>query len=315
VKAPQESIHLIAATVGSISFLLLWLAVLWGLVLRNGWLLTRIRHATVYGIHQSLALAGLCLAAVHACAQFAVPGGHVRPVDVVVPFLNGLDPVGIGVGVVALELMTAAALSVLVQRRLGYSRWRALHTMTYCAFLLMVGHVLLSGSDTGSVAAYGTVVACTLATGVAWLASTAWIARVRRRTSPSSAPGKQQRTSTVDVDAHRCARFGFCEQAAPEVFTLRGDGRLAYRASVSDDEIGAVINAVEVCPARAITLRRIPTSVLTPPRPEPDGADADDDGPEESGFPGIDLGTVTGIRRGPSGHRTHQAHRTHRSRR
>jgi ferredoxin len=83
----------------------------------------------------------------------------------------------------------------------------------------------------------------------------------------------------VNVDASHCARFGFCEQAAPDVFKLRSDGRLSYRASVTEDEIAAVVNAAEICPVRAITLGRVPTSVLTPPRPpEP----PPDDGPPPS---------------------------------
>jgi len=268
VRNTPESVHLIAATVGSVSFLLIWLATIWGLVLRNGWLLTRIRHATVYGIHQVIALLGLCLAVVHTFTQIAVPGGHVRIVDTFVPFLNSVDPTGIGVGVVGLELLVAATVSVLVQRRLGYSRWRALHTLTYCAFLLIVAHILMSGSESGLPWAWGTVVTCLLATMAGWSASTAWMAAVRRRVRRSGGIEPRERQSTVDVDARRCARFGFCEQAAPEVFKLRGDGRLSYRASVADEEIDAVINAVELCPVRAIALGHLPTSVLTPRVPE-----------------------------------------------
>jgi len=286
--------------VGSVSFLLIWLATMWGLVLRNGWLLTRIRHATVYGVHQVVALLGLCLGVVHTLTQIAVPGGHVRVVDTVVPFLNGVDPIGIGVGVVGLELLLAATLSVLIQRRLGYSRWRALHTLTYCAFLLIVAHILLSGSESGLTWAWGTVVACLSVTVAAWFGSTTWMAIVRRRVRTSGGTEARERQSTVNVDARRCARFGFCEQAAPEVFKLRGDGRLSYRASVSDEEINAVINAAELCPARAIALSHLPTSVLTPRAPEPEEDEPADDPP-----PGDELsrrrrrgpsGTVTGLR-------------------
>jgi sulfoxide reductase heme-binding subunit YedZ len=242
---------------------------MFGLVLRNGWALTRVKHSTVAGLHQMLALLGLCLAVVHTGAQLAVPGGPVRLVDTVVPFANTLDPTGVGLGVIALELMIATALSVLVQRKLGYSRWRALHTVTHGAFLLLAGHVLLSGSDTGHVWAWGTVLACVLAAVLAWSASTTWVAIARRRVRRASPVAQRVGHMTVNVDAGRCGRFGFCEQAAPDVFKLRSDGRLSYRASVTEDEIGAVINAAEVCPLRAITLGRVPTSVLTAPPQEP----------------------------------------------
>ena len=67
----------------------------------------------------------------------------------------------------------------------------------------------------------------------------------------------------VDVDAARCQRFGFCEHEAPEFFRLQGNGRLAYRPHVPAAGAERVIRAVEVCPARAIALRRLPTTVVT----------------------------------------------------
>src|SRR5256885_1154597 len=120
----QHSVHLVAASVGFLSFLLLWSTVLWGTLLRVGWGLTRVRHQTLYGVHQTVTLVGLTLGMVHALAQLAVPGGPVHLIDEVLPFSNGRDPFGIGLGVIALELLIALAASVLIQRRLGDHRRR-----------------------------------------------------------------------------------------------------------------------------------------------------------------------------------------------
>jgi sulfoxide reductase heme-binding subunit YedZ len=43
--------------------------------------------------------------------------------------------------------MIATAFSVVVQKKLGYSRWRALHALNYVAFMLVAAHILISGSD------------------------------------------------------------------------------------------------------------------------------------------------------------------------
>src|SRR5438309_5228626 len=107
----QHSVHIVAASVGFLSFFLLWSTALWGTTLRVGWGLTRVRHQTLYGVHQTLTLVGLTLGLVHALAQLAVPGGPVHLVDEVVPFTNGHDPLGIGLGVVALELLIALVVS------------------------------------------------------------------------------------------------------------------------------------------------------------------------------------------------------------
>jgi sulfoxide reductase heme-binding subunit YedZ len=263
VRSAAESVHLVAATVGFLSFFLLWLAVVWGLILRNGWVMTRMRHSTVFAIHHTVALLGLTLGVVHAVAQLAVPEGPVRLVDQVVPFLNPSDPVGIGVGVVALELMIAAALSTLIQRRLGQTRWRALHALTYAAFMLLVAHVLISGSDVGPPYVWGSVLLAWTITFVLWFTSMGWVDWLGSSVRERMAGRQRGHEITVNVDARKCARFGFCEHEAPEVFRLRSDGRLAYRAVVPGDQVNQVIRAVEVCPARAIVLNRMPTTVMT----------------------------------------------------
>ncbi len=269
MRSAQESVHVIAATVGFISFFLLWFTVVWGVVLRNGWMLARLRHATAYGAHQSVALVGLCLGVVHTFAQLAAPLGPVRLIDIFVPFLNTADPIGLGAGVIALELMLAVAGSILIQRLLGFSRWRALHSLTYVAFMLLAAHLLISGSDVGPWWVWGSIVVCWLVTVLAWLSTTR--ARVTVQSGLSGLFPRRRRVPevTVNVDARLCARFGFCEHEAPEVFRLRSDGRLSYRAAVPADEATAVIRAVEVCPVRAIALGQVANTVLTPPKDNP----------------------------------------------
>jgi sulfoxide reductase heme-binding subunit YedZ len=264
VRSAEQSLHLVATTIGFLSYSLLWLSVMWGLFLRNGWALTWVRHSTLLATHTTVALLGLCLGMVHAGVQLVKPGNLFRLVDVLVPFTFWRDPIGVGVGVIGLEIMVAVAFSIVIQRFLGYSRWRALHTMTYVAFTLIVAHILISGSDLARPPLVTGVLGTWVLTVVVWLATTPVVAYLRSRVSGNASVRHKSQEITVNVNAQRCARFGFCEHEAPEVFRLRGDGRLAYRASVPTEEATPVIRAAEVCPARAITLTRVPTTVLTP---------------------------------------------------
>lgn len=314
MNSAEENIHIIAATNGFTSYFLLWLTVIWGLILRNGWALTRVRHSTLQAIHTTLAILGLTLGTIHGVAQLAVPAGRVRLIDVWVPFTNLYDPIGIGVGVIGLEIMIAAALSIAIQRLLGYSRWRALHSLTYVAFTLVAAHVLISGTDMEEPLRWGTVLAAWVAVVVVWFFTTPMMVRLRRRKSDEAA-GRQRATHeiTVNVNSQRCVQFGFCEHEAPDVFQLRSDGRLAYRATVTTEDASAVIRAAEVCPARAILLSRVPTSVMTarpeepldrpdsPPEPPPGGFEDQpppsyDDGPGPYyGPPGPPPGSPVGV--------------------
>lgn len=263
-----QGVHLIAASVGFLSFFFIWLAVVWGFVLRHGWTPTWVRHATIHGTHQIVALLGLTLGIVHAFAQLAGPTGAVRLIDVLVPFTNLSDPVGIGIGVVALEVMVATTLSVLIQRRLGYNRWRALHALNYVAFMLLTGHILVSGSDVRPPYVWGTVVGAFAITMLLWLSTVPQFGDARRRASDRVRGPRREQEIAVGVDAGRCSRYGFCQHEAPDVFMLRADGRLAYRAAVPTDMADDVVRAVKVCPMRAITLSRVPTAVVSAGRDE-----------------------------------------------
>jgi sulfoxide reductase heme-binding subunit YedZ len=288
-----RAVHIVAATVGFTSLALLWLSVLSGVALRAGWADARVRHSTFYGIHRTLAVLGLALGLTHGLAQLAVPGGPIRLVDQFIPFINPSDPIGVGLGVVALEVMVAMAVTSVVQRRLGFHRWRALHAAAYTAYSLLTGHVLISGSDVAPGHVWGPVIGAWLVTtgaGVAtMLSARGTLARIANRLGRPDPRGRV----TVGVDPVRCARFGFCEHAAPEVFSLLGDGMLNYRPVAEPHQADAVAEAARVCPARAIFLDRQPTAVVRPQTGLHTVSTRD-----FTGDPDGDLDPATGRRRG-----------------
>jgi ferredoxin/DMSO/TMAO reductase YedYZ heme-binding membrane subunit len=262
-----QSVHLVAAVVGFLSFFLIWLSVVWGLILRNGWISTRLRHSTIHGTHMIVSLLGLTLAFVHAAAQLAVPFASVHLIDEVVPFTNPTDPLGIGLAVISLEVMTAAALSSMIQRKMGYNRWRALHALNHVAFVALVAHILISGSDVSPRPVWGSVLLAWVVTVVLYVSTARRTIQTRRAVGDKLGVVQRRDEVIVGVDSSKCARFGFCEHEAPNVFTLLSDGRLSYRVSVPVEEVNDVVRAIDVCPRRAISLNRTPTAMVSGVRP------------------------------------------------
>ena len=262
LRTAQDSVHLIAATVGFVSYAALWAGTLWGTVLRSGWATSRLRHQTVHGIHMHLILLGLTLGIVHGLVQMAAPYGKVRAIDVVVPFIDRADPIGVGLGVLALELMIATALSVLIQRKLGYARWRALHSLGYLSFTMVAAHLLISGSELYPEPVRTAIAASWAVVVVTGISTVAPVARMPRAVLDRLSPRHRAEEVTVAVDPGKCGSFGFCEQEAPGIFTLRSDQRLAYRSVVPSDQAEAAMRAAVVCPARAIKLGRLPATVV-----------------------------------------------------
>lgn len=267
MRSGSASVHIVAATCGFLSFFLIWVSVVWGLILRNGWISTRLRHSQIHGAHMSTAIMGLSLAFVHAGTQMAAPYATVHLIDEFVPFTNPTDPIGIGIGVISLEIMAAAALSVAIQRRMGYNRWRILHALNHVAFALVAAHILISGSDTAPIFVWMPVLLAWLIAAGLWASTARQSVQARRAVGEKLGMQPRREEVIVSVDSAKCARFGFCEHEAPEVFNLLADGRLSYRVAVSMEQVNDVVRAIDVCPRRAIHLTRTPTAVVSGVRP------------------------------------------------
>jgi sulfoxide reductase heme-binding subunit YedZ len=214
----------------------------------------------------TLSLFSINLALVHAGGQLSTGNGPVGLIDEFVPFLNKTDPLGIGFGTLALEIMLALLISVPLQRKLGYHRWRGMHALAYASFTMATAHLLISGAEVSPIPSVAfSVLGLWLMTVVVWAASTFSAGNKVPKVMGGeklAAARASSKPVTVNVDPSHCVRFGFCEHEAPEVFQLRNDGRLTYKAQVPQDQVEAVISAAQICPARAIKLSRIPTTVV-----------------------------------------------------
>lgn len=264
--AAAAAVHVVAAAVGFASTIALWISILMGTALGRSWSLPWIKHASLKNLHMSFAIGGLALGIVHGLAQLAAPGTYVRWIDEIIPFINPTKPIGVGLGTLCMEMFIAIALSVPVQRRLGHARWRMLHSTAYAAYTVTAAHLVFAGSEVKGLVTWAVVASWVIATGF-WLAVGP---NKYGRKLESVAVGlheKRATTTTVNVDPHVCARFGFCEHEAPDVFKLQQTGRLAYRTTVEPHEVDKVYSAIKICPARAISMSGpgVPFDLTIPP--------------------------------------------------
>lgn len=59
----------------------------------------------------------------------------------------------------------------------------------------------------------------------------------------------------IDVDRNRCEGYGFCEEAAPELFALDDDGELLVKLVEVPADLGDKARAAtRACPVAAIKL-------------------------------------------------------------
>ncbi|GAA3384490.1 4Fe-4S domain-containing protein [Cryptosporangium minutisporangium] len=270
--AAAAAVHVVAAAVGFASTIALWLSIIIGIVLGRSWSLPWIKHTSLKNLHMTFAIGGLALGIVHGLAQLAAPGTYVRWIDQFIPFLNPTKPIGVGLGTLCLQMFLAIALSVPIQRKLGHARWRMIHSTAYMAYTVTAGHLIFAGSEVKGWVTWAVVASWLVIIGL-WFSTSGKFGKQVGAAAMDIAD-KRASTTTVNVNPHACARFGFCEHEAPEVFQLKGNGRLAYRTTVEPHEVDQVYSAIKICPARAISMTGpgVPFDLTVPPGAQETGA-------------------------------------------
>jgi predicted ferric reductase len=131
-----------------IAYLLFWLSMSFGLIITNRMAQLWPGGPAAFDIHQHVSLLGMAFALFHA---FILLGdGFLAPTlgSIVLPFgLASYRPFWVGLGQVGLYLSLLITLSFYARKQLGGARWRVIHLLSYLAFLLVLGHAIVSGTD------------------------------------------------------------------------------------------------------------------------------------------------------------------------
>ena len=65
----------------------------------------------------------------------------------VLPFTAPYEPFWTGLGTLALYLATLMTSSFYIRKQLGQRTWRILHYLTFITYLLVLGHGIMTGTD------------------------------------------------------------------------------------------------------------------------------------------------------------------------
>ena len=114
-------------------------------------LLDAIAHRPVsFTLHQDLAMVGVGLAAVHGMLLMLDTKVPFSVAQILIPGLAPHAPLFVAFGQVALYLSIVVVGSFYVRRQIGQRAWRALHYLTFLAFLGATVHGIGAGTDTGA---------------------------------------------------------------------------------------------------------------------------------------------------------------------
>lgn len=178
-----------------LSYLALSGSTIYGLLLSTK-LLDRQAHRSVsFTLHQDLAGIGVALALVHAAVLTIDRTMPFTPAELVVPFVGPYRPLWVGIGQIAMGLVLLVLLSFYVRKRIGSRAWRAVHYLSFVAFVGATVHGLMAGSDTSAGWVYAGYL--TLTAIVVFLTTYRVVLALGSRSDEQSAPTPAGRARTT----------------------------------------------------------------------------------------------------------------------
>ena len=132
---------------GFVAYLGLWASLLVGLLMSSAWFDGLVNRGRLLAIHQTLAVAGVAFAVLHALVLIPDQWTAFGFVDLFVPFAAGYRPVLSGLGTVALFLFALVTFSFWIRSAIGARTWRYIHYASFVAYLAALWHGLRLGTD------------------------------------------------------------------------------------------------------------------------------------------------------------------------
>ena len=161
---PDQAIRKEAALAGYLSYGIMAMTVVYGILLSTGWAKRIVRRTAVHGGHMTLAITAQAFGVLHALSYIFQTQEHFSVVKTFVPFVGGGE-IEVALGIVGLELMIGASVAVALVHKLNYRRFRKAHIGgTYAGAALTWLHVLTTSPEARAPGLVGaTVLAAALA--------------------------------------------------------------------------------------------------------------------------------------------------------
>ena len=155
---------------GVVCLVLFTAVVLLGILVNRQGRLPGLPRFAVIGLHRSISLLAVVFLVIHVVTAIADSYVSIQLAAAIIPFVSSYEPVQMGLGAVALDLIAALVVTSLLRARLSRRLWRGVHWLAYAAFPVTILHSVTSAGDLRSGYLLALTAACVLsvAAAVAW---------------------------------------------------------------------------------------------------------------------------------------------------
>jgi predicted ferric reductase len=144
---PDATLWYIARGTGFVAVVMLTVSVTLGILTTMRWSTPRWPRFVTATLHKNISLLSVAFLATHIATTLLDSVSPVHLLNAIVPFTGRYRPLGIGLGVVAVDLLAALVITSLLRGRIGYRVWRAVHWSAYACWPIAMLHGLNSGTD------------------------------------------------------------------------------------------------------------------------------------------------------------------------
>ncbi|WP_406441203.1 ferric reductase-like transmembrane domain-containing protein [Streptomyces sp. NBC_00631] len=170
---------------GAVCLVLFTVVVLLGIAVRLRTRLPGLPRFGTVALHRTLSLSATAFLALHITVAIVDGYVNITALDAVVPFVSDYQPLWLGLGTVAFDLMLAVVITSLLRDRLGHRTWRAVHWLAYASWPVALVHGIGIGTDAGTDWMTWLTVTCVATVLTAFALRTAQAVRAARR-SPAA---------------------------------------------------------------------------------------------------------------------------------
>jgi predicted ferric reductase len=105
-----------------------------------------INATVVMGLHRNLSLLMVVFLSVHVLTAIVETYVSIDLISLVVPFTAGYEPVWVGLGTLAFDVLVAVMVSSALRHRMSERLWRVVHLFAYALWPLALVHGLAMGT-------------------------------------------------------------------------------------------------------------------------------------------------------------------------
>lgn len=135
------------------------------------------------GLHRNVSLLAVTFLAAHVTTAVVDTFVDIRWWNAFVPFSGTYEPLWLGFGSFALDLLIAVTATSVLRHRMSHKPWRAVHVMAYAAWAIGLIHGMQMGTDAATAWGAALNYGCIAAVSVAVVARAGLLARSRVVTS------------------------------------------------------------------------------------------------------------------------------------